>query len=235
MRLSNLFWNHDRINLTGISAPTATHKIFGGKQVRAPSSDLFAYERTICALCINYSDMLEKYIERVAPLHFEDQLHQNFIKELCRIVTEFSDESVVNFFSQLDKSFFQILNEVISENKPDLGTNEIGQLDRFSLLEQRLPVLKFEPKPEFVERLFLHYLNKLELRNLERNMLHSSDLTNGQLQEEDWNRIQALTLEVGNLRETFRRNEEDLEIDATKVKTEYEKSEVGSFATQQAA
>lgn len=233
LRLSSLFWNHDRVNLTGGPVHKATNKFFGGKRVQAPLGDLFAYERTICALCINYSDMLEKYIERVAPLHFEDELHQNFIKELCRIVTEFSNEPVVNFFNQLDKSFFKILNEVISTKKEGgVGAGEAERLDCFSLLEQRLPVLKFEPKREFVERLFLHYLDKLELRSLEQEILQSGTLPNGKLQEEDWNRIQALTLEVEKLRETFRRDEEVLELDATRVKTDYEKSGISSLAIQ---
>ena len=235
LRLSNLFWNHDRTNLTGRSNQTTTQKFFAGRKVKAPSGDLFAYERTICALCINYSEMLEKYIERVAPLHFENELHQNFVREYCRFVTEFSNKSVVDFFNQLDKSFFQILNEVISDNQSGTSSNQAERLDRFAILEQRLPVLKFGPDQDFVERLFLHYLNKLELRSLERNMLQSGNLNNGQLEEDDWKRIRALALEVGDLNETFRQNEEDLELDAAKVKTNFEKSSGGSFAAPQAA
>ena len=232
LRLSNLFWNHDRSKLAGNQPQKSTNGVFGGKQVHAPSGDLFAYERVICALCINYSDLLEKYIERIAPLHFADELHQNFVNELCRMVTEFSDEPVVNFFNQLDKSFFKILNEVMNDRNPEIGKFEAEQLDRFSLLEQRLPVLKFGPKREFVEQLFLHFLDKLELRTLEREMLKSGNHQNGQLQEEDWVRIQALTLEVENLRESFRQNEEDLDHHAARIKTDFEKSGIGNMATQ---
>ena len=70
------------------------------------------------------------------------------------------------------------------------------------------------------------------MRSLEQEILQSGTLPNGKLQEEDWNRIQALTLEVEKLRETFRRDEEVLELDATRVKTDYEKSGISSLAIQ---
>ena len=233
LRLSNYFWKYNReVYWSGSRSKKNVLDTPGGKRVTAPTSSLFGHERTFCALCVKNLDLLVKHIERILPLQFADELHQQFKSELCRLAIELAQESVADIFNQLDKRFYQILSEVMSEDWENEAEIRLNHRDRFFQLKQRLPVLNLDPEPAFLEKLFLLYLEKLELRSFERVVLNESSTSDGELREEDWGRIQALSVELERNREIHRRNEEDLAEQAAKLRHSHEDSEIPTQAAQ---
>lgn len=222
LRLSNFFWERDRANRRSGGRPfEKPSEDPGGKRVEAPSSELFGLERTICALFIKNIEFLDRHIERIAHVQFADELHQRFKVELCRIATELSGDQVVSFFDRLDSRFYLILGEVLGESKNRLDEEKTGRRDRFSHLLQRLPVLACEPGDDFVETLFLHFLDKLELRSLEQEVEDELSADGSDIRQEDWLRIQALSQEVARRREDYQLREHELAEQAKQIRSAF--------------
>ncbi len=222
LRLSNFFWERDRTSRRpGGKTFEKPSDDPGGKRVEAPSSELFGLERTICALFVKNIEFLDRHIERIAHVQFADELHQRFKVELCRIATELSGDQVVSFFDRLDSRFYLILGEVLGESDDRVREEKNGRRDRFSHLLQRLPVLACEPGDDFVETLFLHFLDKLELRSLEQEVEDELAADGSNMRQEDWLRIQALSQEVARRREDYQQREHDLAEQAKQIRSAF--------------
>ena len=174
-----------------------------------PDSSLFGNERTLCGLCLRYPDLLERHVERVSSAVFGDTLHAGFRDELCRIATDLEDVPVSGFYETLDQRFFQILSEALDGQAPEGETSARGQ-SRFRDLFQRLPILRHDPPPDFIEDLFCHLLDVLETRALAEDLeAEMAALAEG-LDETGWERIRAQSQDLARRREECARAEQEL-------------------------
>ncbi|WP_417768103.1 hypothetical protein [Stappia sp.] len=219
LRLSNLFYRQARDRRMagggggrpGQGADRGAGQIPSG-QARGgdlPDSSLFGNERTLCGLCLRYPDLLERHVERVSQARFGDTLHARFRDELCRIATELQDVPVSGFFETLDNRFYQILSEALDGGE---GAGAVGArpAPRFSDLLQRLPILRHEPPADFVEDLFCHYLDTLEIRTLEQELEEEMNALGDGLDEAEWERVRAQSQDLARRREECARDEQDL-------------------------
>ncbi|WP_186394065.1 DNA primase [Stappia sp. TSB10GB4] len=223
LRLSNLFYRQARA-ARGQGSGQGSGQSFGqaGAVQQAPSgpargsdlpgSSMFGHERMLCGLCLKYPELLERHVERLAQAQFGDVLHARFRDELCRIATELQDVPVSGFFETLDTRFFQILSEALDE--PDEAGSGSGggrrMIARFHDLLQRLPILRHEPPAEFIEDLFCHTLDVLELRALEQDLDAELAALGDGLDEADWERIRAQSQDLARRREECARIEQEI-------------------------
>lgn len=191
----------------------------GGRVIAAPKGTMFGTERLICGLCVRYPHLLDRHIERVARLGFSDALHARFRNEICRVATDFDKLSVADFYESLDDTFYQILGEVMRDGAPDGERGGGTGLGSFSELAQRFPLLRKDPPDDFIEAVFLHFLDSLELIALERELKLELDNAEVELDEGAWNRIRGLTQDLARRREECARDEAELAERAKKLRS----------------
>jgi len=89
----------------------------------------------------------------------------------------------------------------------------------FSVLNHRFPVLRANPPEDFIEAAFLHFLDVLELNALEDELNSELAVSDEQLDETAWMRIQAMTQDLSRRREECARDEQELAERAKKIRT----------------
>ncbi|WP_349357752.1 DNA primase [Stappia sp.] len=219
LRLSNLFYQQARAQRgAGGARPARRPGASGAEEPSLPArggdlpeTTMFGNERILCGLCLKYPHLLERHVERLSTAGFGDALHARFRDELCRIATELEDVPVSRFFETLDTRFYQILSEALGEGEagPMHEPGARGQA-RFRDLAQRLPILRFDPPVDFVEDLFAHYLDLLELRAAEADLEEELASLGDTLEEGDWERIRAHSQDLARRREECARDEHAL-------------------------
>lgn len=187
----------------------------GGRTIAAPQGPMFGIERLICGLCVRYPHLLDRHIERVSRLGFSDALHARFRTEICRVASDYDKLSVADFYESLDDTFYQILGEVMQNGDQNGGTG----LGSFSELAQRFPLLRKDPPDDFIEAVFLHFLDSLELIALEHELKQELDAAEVELNEGAWNRIRGLTQDLARRREECAREEAELAERAKKLRS----------------
>ncbi|WP_107991164.1 DNA primase [Breoghania corrubedonensis] len=216
LKLSNLFWEASRGPRDGKGREGARTGALP-QRIETPHGPQFSTERTVCGLCTRYLDLFEKNVERIARLRFNDDLHEGFKAELCRLAVDLDDETVASFFETLDPRFYEILNEVMVDRAQG------GEAARFhpnwTRLSERLQVLNFNPSSDFIERCFELFLDELELGQLEREMDQELEASLEDIDEQSWQRIQALKREVMRRREELGRRDHDLAEEARSIRT----------------
>ena len=224
LKLSNLFWEASRGGRDkrgrddrGRDGHGRDGKGAGVPQrIEKPHGPLFSMERTVCGLCTRYLDLFENNVERIARLRFNDDLHEGFKAELCRLAVDLDDETVASFFETLDPRFYEILNEVMVDRQaaPDGARFH----PNWTRLSERLQVLNFNPSSDFIERCFELFLDELELGQLEREMEQELEASAEDIDEQAWQRIQALKQEVMRRREELGRRDHDLAEEARAIR-----------------
>ncbi|WP_051242398.1 DNA primase [Stappia stellulata] len=224
LRLSNLFYRQARAQRAGGSpgrgggggrrpGDPAAEPSVPARGGDLPDGTMFGNERILCGLCLKYPDLLEHNVERISTAGLSDPLHARFRDELCRIATELQEVPVSAFFETLDSSFYQILSEVFEEEERTAGVPLRGDPKlraRFQDLKQRLPILRHDPPLDFIEDLFAHYLDALEVRALEQELDAEMAALEDGLEEADWQRIRAQSQDLARRREECARDEQEL-------------------------
>ena len=217
LKLSNLFWEASRGTRDGKGRDGKSRDVSAATQrVEKPNSPHFSTERTVCGLCTRYLDLFERHLERIARLRFNDDLHEGFKAELCRLAVDLEDEAVASFFETLDPRFYEILNEVMADREK--APQEVGFHPNWTRLSGRLQVLNFNPSNDFIERCFEHFLDELELGQLEREMEQELESSADDIDEQSWQRIQALKQEVMRRREELGRRDHELAEEARAIR-----------------
>ncbi|SON56979.1 DNA primase [Hartmannibacter diazotrophicus] len=209
VKLSELFWNHDRPQRGGRGTPSQAGGAAGQGTVdlrRDDETELANIERILLGLCIENPDLYERHIEDLVRLEMRVASLEEFKRALYRIAVDFDDASVSTFYGGLDGRFYFVLNEVHGDEQR-LETGVV--LPRGHRLRERLPILKFHPSPDFVETCFVMMLERLSLRQLsdeiEAELAHLSD--------EDGDaatRIIEFTRERNRRREELARKEQEM-------------------------
>ncbi|MDD7910253.1 DNA primase [Pseudovibrio exalbescens] len=225
LRLSNLFYEESRrargATGSGDRKQGGSWNQASGKQgryevrgfqsrVAAPETAKFGTERTLCAMCLTFPDLFDRHYERISQLHFTNELHQRFMDEYCRFSTDLKRESVAAYFSQLDDRFYRILSEVRGSELEAAEAPIAAGVHKWDELRHRLPILKMNPPEDFIEQMFVHFMDVIELEQLERELNEELEAVSENLDEDGWVRIQALTQSLSRRREECAREDQEL-------------------------
>lgn len=220
-RLSNLFFMQSRRG----SGPAGGKQGGGGfpetagrgrAKVSAPDSPMHGTERMVCGLFVKYPQLLDRHLERVATLYFSEDLHGRFRDSLCRLVDNLEGITAQELLGSLDEPLHMLLAEVVEDST--FEGSDVRKMGAFSALYQRFPLLKNDPPEDFVEAVFLHFLEVLELKGLEIDLEREMEMGDSELDETSWSRIQALTQDLSRRREECARDEMELAERARKIR-----------------
>lgn len=184
-------------------------------RTRLPETPHYGMERMICGLCVHYPQFLDRHLERLAIVRFSDPLHGRFRDALCRFAmrAEGSDAAAA-VADSLDDELQALMREMMEDARP--GSARGGS---FSALTQRFPLLRSAPPEDFLEAVFLHFLDMLELNTLEAELESEMAAAEEDLNEESWMRVRAMTQDLTRRREECMREEAELAERAKKIRS----------------
>ncbi|WP_417672441.1 DNA primase [Roseibium sp.] len=185
-------------------------------RIAAPDSPMFGIERLVCGLCVRYPHLLDRHLERLSGAWFSEELHGRFRDALCRLADNLDDTPVSDLVTAFDEPLHQLLGEVIEATA--LPGEKRARAGTFSALVQRFPLLRNDPPEDFIEAVFVHFLDLLELRALENELEAEMQSAEEDLDEGTWVRVQAMTQDLNRRREECARDEVDLAERAKKIR-----------------
>lgn len=214
VKLSELFWAHDR---QGRGAGRDAQPAAAPVDLK-PGNDpeLATIERILLGLCIEYPDLYEANIDRLAVTEFRVRALEDFKRALHAIAVELDESSVSGFYDRLDARFYFVLNEVHG----DETRNETGAvvMPRGHRLRERLPILRFHPAQAFVATCFELMLERLSLRALASDIEHDMNEVGADTGEGTMNRLIELNREYTRRREELLRHEQTLAEEAKEIR-----------------
>ncbi|WP_181708529.1 DNA primase [Chthonobacter rhizosphaerae] len=218
VKLSELFWAHDRKSRGG-QGPRGGAKESPGANAAdvqpLDDTELASVERILLGLCVEYPDLYEANIERLAVTEFKVKALEDFKRALYRIAVDLDAASVASFYEGLDGRFYFVLNEVHGdETRTDFG----AVLPRGHRLRERMPILKFHPSQRFVENCFESMLERLSIRSLAADIEHDMDDVGADTDESAMARLFELSRELNRRREELARREQELAEEAKAIR-----------------
>ncbi|TBW37648.1 DNA primase [Siculibacillus lacustris] len=247
LRLSNLFWTSERRGRdaaftagrgNGAFGQTAFGQGKGNGRDRPevgsmqvppmPGGDLVGLERVVLGLCVEFPDLFEAAAERIVGLDFALDQHEAFKRELYRMATEVADLSVSSFYEGIDPRFFFLLKELHGEEVVDASGRVIEQ--RGDRLRERFQVLKFHPPETYVETCFWHFLDRIELRQMERELKADGEMVGTEIDQRTWERVLELTKDIARRKEEFARREQELAEEAKEIRAVHGPAATGGIA-----
>jgi DNA primase len=166
--LSDLFWRHGREMFakarpkTSVALPRASLPLVTGP----PRQNWL--EQVFLGMCVEFPDWALDAYERLAALTLrgsskdpegETFEHQQFANELINLITTETVATAREVYRRLDPIFSGALDFLHGRESPDKAMGH--------RLRERFPILKLNPAPDFLERCFWHFLERLELRERE--------------------------------------------------------------------
>ncbi|MDK9695081.1 MAG: DNA primase [Siculibacillus sp.] len=238
LRLSNLFWTSERgERAEGFARGGRTGSTRGGWSGRPepvaamppmPDGDLVGLERVVLGLCVEFPDLFEAAAERIIGLDLGLEPHEAFKRELWRMATEVSNLSVSSFYEGIDPRFFFLLEELHGAEVVDADGRVIAASG--GRLRERFKVLRFHPPEKWVETCLWHFLDRLELRHMERELDREVSLVTADADEAVEARILGLSRDITRRREEFARREQELAEEAKEIRRAHGANGVGLAA-----
>jgi DNA primase len=229
VNLSELFWSRDRRGRGG--DPRSEHRsegrgdFRGGREaqglaiaaeLRPPNEpDLANIERVLLGLAVEYPDLYEANMERLARLDFHVTALEDFKRALYRIAVDFDADSVSGFYERLDARFYFVLNEVHGD---ELKRDDGVSIGRGHKLRERLPILRFHPPESFVETCFDLLVERLSLRALAADIERDMKTVTAETEESVAAYIYELTRDLNRRREELSRREQELAEEAKAIR-----------------
>jgi DNA primase len=167
--LADLFWRHNRDKF-GQGRPRTDTASFRSRE-RVAIAPQFEIERIFLGLCIEFPDWALDAHERLMKLTLrgtskgtddEAFTHQRFADALVELITTETIADASDVYRRLGPGFSGALDYLHGRETPD---RRMGYR-----LRQRLPILNHNPSREFMTRCFWHFLEMLELRELEHQL-----------------------------------------------------------------
>mgnify|MGYP001765229040 CR=1 FL=1 len=229
LRLSNLFWTSERgergdrgdAAARGGRSPGQRGGWSGRAEPSAamppmPNGDLVGLERVVLGLCVEFPDLFEAAAERIIGLDLGLEPHEAFKRELWRMATEVSDLSISSFYDRIDPRFFFLLEELHGAEVVD----EEGRVIEPSggRLRQRFKVLAHHPPETWVEGCLWHFLDRLELRQMERDLEREVGAIGPDADERVEARILGMSRDISRRKEEFSRREQELAEEAKEIR-----------------
>ncbi len=238
LRLSNLFWSSERgardagrqAGRGGAQQARPADGISANRMPPLPGGDMVGLERVVLGLCIEYPDLFEVVAERIVKLDFALEQHEAFKRELYRMATETTDLSVSSFYEGIDPRFFFLIEELHGAEVTDAEGRIVEH--RGDRLRERFQVMRFHPPQTWVEACFMHFLDRMELRQMEKELAADRDHVGAEVDERTWARVLELTRDISRRKEEFARREQELAEEAKVFRSGREPmaSEAGSTA-----
>ncbi|WP_237153646.1 DNA primase [Oryzibacter oryziterrae] len=217
VNLSELFWSHDR-KARGAGGDRQA----GKAQPAAPSAprhpdepDLATIERVLLGLSVEYPDLFEANMDRLARLDFHVQALEDFKRALYSIAADFDGHSVQDFYEGLDNRFYFVLNEVHGD---EIRREDGVSIGRGHKLRERLPILRFHPAESFVETCFELLIERLSLRALAEDIERDMKNVTAETEENVAVYIFELSRDLGRRREELLRREQELAEEAKAIR-----------------
>jgi DNA primase len=162
MYLANLFWQVDRLNKSGGKLPLSG--IATSELVLAENpTRLVRIETLFLGMLVRYPEIAEDHLERIVGLNlrgiWKGARYSDFLRDCIRILTDFDDLAPSLFYRQLHPSFSAILEHVHGP-ETKMGSEVL----------RRLPVLACDPPESFILDVFCHFMEMLEVRELEQEV-----------------------------------------------------------------
>ncbi|WP_210260134.1 DNA primase [Hongsoonwoonella zoysiae] len=197
LKLSHLFWE------SNVGKRRRNNRVLG---VEAPEGNLVPYERLVLGMSVEYTEIYLQHMERVSRITFSEKKYNIFRDEIYKVVMKFNDLSVIDFYEELAPQFHEVLDEVYGRRK--LIVNDMEIYEYGYRLKQRMKILECNPTDDFVEHCYLHFVSRLEIREIERELdLDTGDISDEEIDEAQWERFQALIMELNRLREEYHRDD----------------------------
>lgn len=230
VNMSELFWSHDRKGRgEGRSdfRGEGRGEFRGGErrdkqglavtaELRAPNEpDLANIERVLLGLAVEYPDLYEANMERLARLDFHVAALEDFKQALYRIAVDFDADSVSDFYEGLDARFYFVLNEVHGD---EIKREDGVSIGRGHKLRERLPILRFHPPESFVETCFDLLIERLCLRALAADIERDMKTVTADTDENFTAYIYELTRDLNRRREELFRREQELAEEAKAIR-----------------
>lgn len=214
VKLSELFWAHDRRGRPGQA---------GDRPAPAPAVDLrpagdpelATIERILLGLCVEYPDLYEANIERLAVVELRVRALEDFKRALHAILFDLDEVSVASFYDRLDPRFYFVLNEVHGD---EVRVDGKLMAPRGHRLHERLPILRCHPGQAFVETCFDLLVERLSLRALSDHIDRDMADVGADTDEAAMTRLMELTREHARRREELARREQDLAEEAKAIR-----------------
>jgi DNA primase len=178
VKMSELFWSHDRRQRPAFEERGGQRGERGGERgergearsgpmpavARLPDEpDLATIERVLLGLAVEFPDLYEANMDRLARLDFNVPAHEAFKDALYRIAGDLDAVAVADFYAGLEGPFYTVLDEVHGD---EIRRADGVTLGRGHRLRERLPILRFHPPEAFVETCFELLVERLALRSL---------------------------------------------------------------------
>ncbi len=224
LRLSNLFWQSERMPRVGSAQTSADRR--KAAPIPRDEGDLAGVERIVLGLAVEYPIVFEGALDRMIGLDLSIEPHEAFKRELYRIATEFEDRSASTFYTGVDQRFFFILKEVHGDEVIDSDGRIISH--RGHRLRERFPILKFHPSEDYVNRCLWHFLDRIELKHMERHLDIEVKTVGPDADEAVETRILELSREIVRRREEYARREQELAEEAKLIRAAYGGPEKGA-------
>jgi DNA primase len=215
VKLSELFWAHDRRGRAPADrgAPAPAGAVAEARPTNDP--ELATIERILLGLCVEYPNLYEAHIEKLAVTEFRVKALEGFKRALHAIAVELDAASVSSFYDGLDQRFYFVLNEIHGD---EIRRDGAVFQPRGHRLRERLPILRFHPSEAFVETCFELMLERLSLRALATDIEHDMATVSAETDETALSRIMELTRELGRRREDLARREQELAETAKQIR-----------------
>ncbi|MBO6758764.1 MAG: DNA primase [Roseibium sp.] len=214
-RLSNLFFEQARQSGRFVKNRPEHGVSFASGKERVSDSDDFGIERQVIGICRRYPHFLDRNFERFSRLPLRNEWHVGTRDLYCRVLDDAVAFPITKLTESNDDPLREILEEEVLEN---IGLQEQKDAE-FATLNHRLKILKSDPPERFVEDVFLHYMDVLELNALKDELELEVADAGESFEEADWERLQALIQDLKRRREECAREEAELAERAKKLKS----------------
>jgi DNA primase len=218
--LSDLFWRHERQKVAhGRSTMDTTFlrssQIFFDSPARQSG-----LERIFLGLCVEFPDWALDAHERIVALRLrgtskgtddEPFSHQRFADALVDLITTEAIHTPRDVYRRMDP--------ILSGALDYLHGRETTHQAMGYRLRERFPVMKLKPSPDFLERCFGHFLQMLELRELQDRRDELLRLPPIEFDDNAEREALALQEEVMSLRDRVHANENELAEEAQLYRT----------------
>ncbi|SHO61110.1 DNA primase [Pseudoxanthobacter soli DSM 19599] len=187
--------------------------------VSAPPAEPLELERLVLGLVVEYPALIDRHAEALAAAPLQNELHRRFRDALQAMSLEEADmagegaPAAADAPTRVDGQFFSLLGEVH-------GLEADGRR-RGHRLRGRFPILAFHPSEDFVERCFIHFLGRLELKAIESDLDAAIAAAESDLTADDWERIQALQHAVVRRREDIAAEERNFSDEIRSIRNAY--------------
>jgi len=181
----------------GGEAPPAGMSLAGAGPT---DTELAELERIVLGLCVAFPGFVDTHWERIDRVRFSFEPHERLKRHfLSRAIDDEAGPTEQTLRARLSPELAPLLADVCGESAEGAGR-----------LAHRFPILGFEPPAAFVERCYLHFLDRLELKVLEADLDSDIAQADQELTTEGEARILALSRELARRRQAFLDEDRDL-------------------------